>query len=45
MVRPIVIRDGVFYDKQWNAITPTSDELTAISETVAKYRIINKQTL
>lgn len=42
MVRPIIIRDGVIFDQKWNAITPTNEELTAISETVAKYRIINK---
>jgi len=37
MSRSIVIRDGVIYDNMWNAITPTSEELTAIAETVAKY--------
>lgn len=39
-MRQIVFRDGVFFDMEWNAITPTLDELTAITETVAKYTII-----
>lgn len=40
MSRSIVIRDGVIFDSHWNAITPTFEELTAITETVAKYTII-----
>jgi len=43
MVRPIVIRDGVLYDQQWNAITPTFDELLEITAVVNKYTTIKLQ--
>ena len=45
MSRQIIIRDGVFYDEKWNAITPTHEELEAITETVFKYASINKGAL
>ena len=37
MNRTIIFRDGVFYDEEWNAITPTLDELTDITMAVNKY--------
>lgn len=37
MSRMIIFRDGVFYDEQWNAVTPDLDELMAITAAVFKY--------
>ena len=37
MSRMIIFRDGVFYDEQWNAVTPDLDELTDITMAVNKY--------
>jgi len=40
MSRTIIFRDGVLYDNEWNAITPTNEELEAITKTVEKYESI-----
>lgn len=40
MSRTIVFRDGVFFDDKWNAIDPTSEELSEIANTVSKYNNI-----
>lgn len=37
MKRTIIFRDGVFYDEQWNAVTPDLDELLDIAAAVFKY--------
>lgn len=40
MTKMIIFRDGVFYDDRWNAIDPTFEELTEITEAVNKYATI-----
>ena len=41
MSRTILFREGVFYDEDWNAVTPTLDELMAITAAVYKYTSIS----
>lgn len=41
MNRVIVLKDGVFYDEKWNAVTPDLDELMAITAAVYKYTSIS----
>lgn len=42
-MRQIVFRDGVFFDMEWNAITPTFEELTEIAIALNKYATIKIQ--
>lgn len=42
-MRQIVFRDGVLYDMQWNAITPTFEELNEIAIALSKYATIKIQ--
>ena len=44
-MRQIIFRDGVLYDRGWNAIDPTEEELQTMSETLRKYQFIKKASL